>query len=390
MLRQEKKHIENSPIFYLFLILISMNFLGHGSIFCVVFFLWYLLFYKFSTKFDATFYFVLLLSISIMLWSLINFELEEMIKGVNYIALYFVGMNAYKNANQKVVFLKRSLFSIFLGFSLFNIITYFYNMGFGFSLEQRTLLSFWTKEPVAVTLIGLTSSIVVGYSFYGAFIQEKVVIKLITLITLVITVLLNFITATRTPLILLLIVWCVMFIIYFITTKGVNKVKFLTMVVVLFALLGLVFITDMFGVKTYILSLPIWDRFEEAGFTTSRWEISKKHFQLMFDYIFGGSKISEITGSEAHNFIQQTHNLYGIFALLFVILVAISIIIAEIKLIIKKKKNNIEYILMMMYACIFIQIMLEPVLTGYPILLWLMLFVHGATNRYLREGRLLK
>lgn len=383
MTNQDKKKIENSIILYLFIILISMNFLGHGSIFCVVFFMWYIINYNIPTKFDNNFYILMLLFLSVMIASMVHYTIQEVVKSVNYLLLYIIGLHAYRNANDKSMFLSRVLFSLFIGFGLFVVITYFYNLSLGFVTESRIIINFWTNKAISVTLVGLISSVVIGYSFYGLFIQKRMAVKIFTLFVLVVTMLLNFITATRTPLLLLIVVWSCMALLNIVSLDKIKKVRFLASILIFVIVIAFAFVVDLFGVKTYITSLPIWNRFEESGFETSRWEISRQHFKLMFDYPFGGENISTITGGHAHNFIQECYDLYGIFAFVFMVIITISFLKNIINLLKKKNKSDLDYLLIIIYVCVIIQMMLEPVLTGYPILLWIFLFVHGVVSQYL-------
>lgn len=377
------ENIEDSKLFYIMLAVGCMNFLGKGSVVFLVFcFLCIPEIANRKLHLDISFFFTLALTLTILISSLIYYTVFEAVKSVICAGVYFIAYNVYRLSENREKFVKQSIFAIFLGFFANMLITYIYNIG----LERpslRSLYSFWTKELMSVTLVGLLSSVVIGYSFYCLFCTDSVFLKILSLSSLIITLLLNIDTATRTPAALLLLVYSLMLVIYLTDNKN-KTLYYLMSMLFTSAVLMIVYFCDFFGFRSYILSSPMLERLAEEGLETGRFQITAEHFLRMTDHPWGGGFIGEVTGYSAHNYLQEAYDLYGIFAALS--LVGLTFTIAEnvFLLIRKKDKTSVDFLFISMYISMFVQSCLEPVFTGFPVLVWSLLFVHGLASSYLK------
>ena len=377
-----KKNREASLLFCLLITLSCMNFLGRGSIVYFVFALFALLKIHPFIKIDGNFIFAALLTMSIAISSIIFYNVNEFVKSLNYVLLYLIGYNGFISSENKLMFAKRSIFAIFAGFSLNIILTYWFNHEYNFE-GRRLLYSIWTKEFMAVTLVGLLSSIIIGYSFYAIFLCKKYLIKLTGIVSIFVMFLINIQTATRTPIILFAIVYAFLFFLRFFSTNWRKKIKWLALssIVVLVAIA--LYLNNAFGIRAYIISSPIFTRFSSEGIETSRTEIAVYHFNNMLDSLWGGNKISETYGKMAHNFIQEGHDKYGIFATIALLGLTYYFFRNIIRLLFVKEKQQIDYLFISMYVAIIIQICLEPVFDGYPVVVMSLLMIHGIVTAYL-------
>lgn len=374
---------ENNIINYILLTLICMNFLQSGSIVLVVFCLYNFFFVE---KYVNGLMGVLFLMSISMLPIILTGEdafLNEAIKTVNYVLPFFVGFNGYLKAFDKTVYIKRVLFSMFLGYSLQTAFTYLYNLSIG--TENRVLISIWTDERASATLIGLLSAFVIGYSFSIILFGEKKVNKLVCTISIVFVVLINIRTATRTPFLMMLLVAVFFLALMMFEKSSKNKIRYLSFFVFLGLLLFIVLSLNLFGFRDYILSSNLFERFNKEGLETGRIEITKGHFKYMFDYPWGGGNISQLVGMGAHNIWQQCYDMYGIITCFFLLVVTVSIISQLIKLIRLSNKKTVEYSLIGVYFTMLVQMCLEPILTGYPIIFWGLIFIHGITIQYYKD-----
>ena len=148
-------------------------------------------------------------------------------------------------------------------------------------------------------------------------------------------------------------------------------------------LIIMIYQNDIWGIKSYVMSTPIFERFSQEGLETPRIEIATHYFNNMFDSFWGGNKISQSYGRMAHNFIQEGYDKYGVLSLIAMLGLTFNIVANIVKLICMRKKQSIEYLFISMYVAIMIQINLEPVFDGYPVVVMSLIMIHGLISAYL-------
>ncbi len=383
-MKQTKQYIENMPIIYLMIVLFCMNLLGRGSIVCLACGLLSLLLINKHLRFDRT---ALLLLIFTVLSALASFMFEsamEAVKCLNFVIMYLVGSNALRIARDKDTFIRRAIFSMFLGYFLLVALTYFSNLDDVSVSGQRLIRNFWTGEYVSVTIVGLLSSVVIGYFFY-AVISGRAWLRIVGVASIAVVFLVNSMTATRTPIILFAILALVMSAVYIFTSRRSSARPFLFILLIL-AVLGVLYATDTFGIRTVVESTPIYKRFEAEGTQTDRFAVAREYLSIMLDHPFGGSAAYARIGVLAHNFLQQGYDLYGLPAGVILLLLLVLFARNVLTLIRRVDKRPVDYLLISMYIAMIIQAFLEPIFTGYPCFFFSLLFMHGMTNEYLRHA----
>lgn len=371
---------ENNVINYILLTLTCLNFMGRGSLIFLIFCLYN--FFLVDKYLERRWIILIFMSIS-MLISIVAYSEEvrnESIKVLNYALPFIIGYGGYEKATDKIVYIKRTLFFLFLGYSLQIALIYLYNLSLG--TTGRVLISIWTHERATVTLIGLLSSFVIGYSLAVLIFVDSKIHKLISLAGLVFVILINMQTATRTPFMMILLVSSFLLLVLLFSSGQNKKSKYFLLFLVIVLLLYLAFNFNWFGLRDMVLSSPIFDRFETSGIETSRIEIMKVYFNNMLKYPLGGSNVYQSYGRLPHNIWQQCYDDYGFIAAFLMICITVSFISQLFKLIRFKDKQPMDYILISVYLSSTVQLALEPALTGYPILLWTLIFIHGITCRY--------
>lgn len=371
------KPLEKSIVYYLLIVLTCMNFLEQGALICLILGLFCIIKYP---EIEVSFN---MLAISLFVFCIIFTTLlfdkpfNEILKSFNYLLLYIAGKNGFCNAKDKVKFIKNTMFFIFLGFLTQLFLHYLYNQGKTFEEGQRLLYSFWTKQYVSVTLIGLLSAVIIGYAYYGIFICKNKPIKILCILSLVLIAVVNFSTATRTPFLLIAIIFSLMSLIYFIKAKSLKKIRILVTVILLAVIVFIFYNADAFGIKSYVMTTPLFARIEKAGVETSRILIFQEHFKYMPQYPFGGNHIAEIVGKEAHNYLQQSYDRYGIFAFISIIFITAHFIKNIVLLLCRKTDTDCVILIASVFISMFIQCCLEPVFDGYPIEFWFLLMIDG-------------
>lgn len=365
-----------------------MNFLKRGSILFFLFVLWTSFIIVLKNKYvilDKQIIFPFFLSLSIALSSIMYYDITEVVKSLNYVFAFFVGYNLICESKQRLETSLHFITSIYIGFFIYLFLTYLKNNKIGFNKHYRILFEFWDGEIVAVTLIGLLCSVIIGYSFYGIIIQNSKLIKIISSLSIGLVFLINIKTATRTPFILFGCIYLMMVFIYFINVNNKNKMKiiFLFFIFIMISLFAI--FSNTFGIKDYIVESPIFNRIILEGVKTPRNKISENYLQYFFEYMWGGNYIQLRTNHLAHNFILEAHDNYGIISTFALIGITCSFFINTLELIKIKNKISIVYLFISMYVAIFVQMYLEPVFEGYPVLVMCFIFLHGMIVAYLKK-----
>lgn len=371
------KPIEKSFIYYALIILTCMNFMEQGALVCLLLGLFLLVrFPEIEVSFN-TFALISFMLCIIITTLIFDKPFNEIIKSFNYLLIYTAGKNCVTEAKNKTKLIKNTMFSIFIGFFGQLILHYSYNLGKVIPEGQRTLYSFWTKEFISVTLIGLLSAAIIGYAYYGIFICKNKFVKALSICSLILTVMVNLSTATRTPFLLVAVVFPLMSLIYLIKSSYSKKLHILATVLVLFLLAFIFYKIDLFGIKSYVESSPLFARMERSGIETKRVQIFQMYSKYMLDYPFGGNHIAEIVGKEAHNYLQQSYDRYGIFAFAAIMLITLHFFKNIIMLLRRKSDISCVILITSMFISMFIQCCLEPVFDGYPIEFWFLLMIDG-------------
>lgn len=371
------KPIEKSIAYYLLIVLTCMNFFGQGALFCLILGLFCIIKYpeiEISFNMLAITLFVFCIILTTLFF---DKSFNEIPKSFNYLLIYMAGKNGFCNAKDKVKFIKNTMFFIFLGFLTQLFLHYLYNRGKTFKEGQRLLYSFWTKQYVSVTLIGLLSAAIIGYAYYGIFVCKNKPIKILCILSLVLTAVVNFSTATRTPFLLTAIIFSLMSLIYFTKAKSVKKIRILATVILLAVIAFIFYNADVFGIKSYIMTTPLFARIEKTGVETSRTLIFQEYFKYMPQYPFGGNHIAEIVGKEAHNYLQQSYDRYGICAFISIIFITAHFIKNIVLLLRRKTDTDCVILIASVFISMFIQCCLEPIFDGYPIEFWFLLMIDG-------------
>ena len=369
------------------IVLACMNFAESGSIVYLVFGLFvFLRMGKYKTNYDLLFCFVL--SVSVFVSAAAYYSLNEAIKGFIYFLVYVFGNSGYAKAKDKEQFLTRTILSIFLGFLVFVLLTYVYNLDKTLEYEgQRIIYSVWTQGRVAATLVGLLSCVLIGFSCWALLFSKKRKFQLLAIVGIVFVVLLNVRTATRTPFVMALLVYGVMLCVALFSSAIKRKWAMLSSVVMILVVAGILYSIDVWGVREYIESSPLFARFASESLETSRWEILIVHLKMAPSYLWGGGNIERITGKGAHFYLQQFYDRFGLIAAIPLLLLSVSFLRNIWRLVCLRKKNRLDMLLLCMYLSMLVQCCLEPVFTGYPVLFWSLLLIHGMANAYLKDRK---
>lgn len=367
--------LNRTNIIYILLCFASMNFFMNGSLILFISCLVSILSFKFIIPKDKCFFLLILFTIFCTL-SIVYFDYpySEIIKSFNYSLIYLMGYFELKRTSNKIQFIKQSLFFIFLGFFIQLFLDFFFN--FNMSLgNSRIYYSFWTGEKVSVTLIGVLCSVIIGYSFYGIFFSKKKFIQIISIFGLFLSFFINFSTATRTPIILFFICYILMIFIFFYSLNFKKKLKFTFIFVIISCILISFYSSNFLNIRSYYENSALYQRFEIEKLETPRFKLMIDHFNNIFKYPLGGGFSTEVVGQIPHNFLQEVGDTYGILPFICMLLFLFSYIINLIKIIFVKNKKDYHYLIISLGIALLLQSLLEPIISGYPLILWIMILL---------------
>ena len=358
-----------------------MNFMGNGAAILLLCSFFAILSFRIYIKIDDVFVLLISLFSGVLLSSILFGKVDDVLKSFNFLFPYFIGYSGCVASEDKDEYVKKSNLAVFMGFGIYLIFICYYN--YDKFAGSRLFINPWTNQLMLATIAGLISSVVIGYSFYGLFISKNVALKIISVVLLVLAIILNLNTATRTPIVMLLIVYVLGTISYLIgAEKKENKIR-------TYGIITLICATSFFLytllLKDYVYESFLYERISNQGIETSRIQIMYDHFKYMFDYLWGGGQISILANNLPHNFIQEGHDLYGIVVFVALLFIFIRGALKCGHLFFKRNKSSIDNLMFCFYLSVLVQMCMEPVFRGYPQLFWVFLLVDGVYDGYYKK-----
>lgn len=387
MLTSKKRNIIN--IENLILFAASLNFLMQGSLLFVVFiFIWIIRNFNTPLLFNAQMLILICLFtgmiISILLFGQGKQSLFETIKACIYIGVYFCGYNTVYNETLQEKYIEKIIFVFYFSSLLYLILIFLYNLSLGFQ-GGRVLYNIWTRQPVSVTLIGAVSSLIIAVSIYICF-AKKLIYKVLSIIAWGFVLYLNGETATRTPWILSFVSLMVALIIFIL-----KKRKYLFGVLSFFVIGGIIgSILLLYNLNenfyNFLNSIPVVNRILESGLSTSRVEETLNYISGMFNFLWGGNVASKQLGTILpHDIWLEMYDTFGFLASISLIIITVDMVIKAIELMKNKYSFKFSFMIIIFYFTLILQCALEPLVSGSPIIIWQLLFLHGLICRYIRE-----
>lgn len=350
--------------------LACFNFIGRGPVVFFVFCL-YAIFKTKGVRWNRTCILYLSLSIFAVIASIIYFDTNEVVKSLMYFLSFIAGYRLVTISKEDAFLIRQLVFFATLGFIAYlafvgylNIIVLGHTAGF------RLMVNPWNGVETPATIFGLLACVPISYSFYCFFCQKNNILKLLGVVFLVIALWVNMETATRTPFVLMGVVYAVMFLVLFKTQNRRSSVKVVLLIALVVVLWNAFFFTDLS--KTIL-----FERFSENRLESSRWDIMKVYLDHMWEYPWGGGFVEKNYHTMSHNFLQEAYDTYGVLFALPLLLVFAGVFVRFIRLAAAKWKNRVSLLFLSLYIGVFLQLMMEPVIVGYPQLIWVYFMVDG-------------
>ncbi len=326
---------------------------------------------------DSNLLWSVLLTLGAVMASMLFYPYTEAGKALLFAGTCMAGFLNYDRAKDKARYICRVCGVLFLAYLTQVGLLLLYNRGIAHR-PQRVLYSLWAEKRISVTCVALLCSVVTGYCAYLLLERRQ---RLLALAGLACVLILNVMTATRGP-----------FVIFGMTlvaalvygwAKGSPKLgRWLLGAGVAAAAVR----WDVFGLGSAVSDSAIFFRFLEEGLQSGRLTLARHHAKAMFSYMWGGEQLTALYGYP-HNYLQNAHDRYGFLALVAVAGLTVNFARVYVGLW-RLRKASVGALLLMLYTAILPQMLMEPVLTAYPLIFWNFMFIHMLATRYLQEGRI--
>lgn len=309
-----------------------------------------------------------------------------------FLLSYLSGSVFINNKDQRNRLLYLFILSIALGFILHAILNVWYTLNNYDGYIDRNLYDFWSGERQVATHIGTWCIPILGLSYYAFFYKSaskvEKILKFIIIINIILAIYVNLVTATRTPVIVLIIIFILGSIIE-LSRKDriIKKIRLVAFIFILFISSLIIFQTNTFGIKRLILDSSLVQRIiwnYENNFnllSNARFERQLYALQHFSDSFFGGYNLREVIG-QLHNFWLDTYDMVGFIPLIFLVIFTAYNLLNAYKLI---KSNHVEkklkYIVIGLYIAFYLQFMVEPIIEGEQSILAMYLFVCGCISK---------
>lgn len=272
----------------------------------------------------------------------------------------------YSNTKKIENNIKKCILSIAFGTFTHAMLNYFNNLN---SLN-RNITDFWTKESSAATLQGTFVVMILSLIFYYIFCEKKYIKKIILIICSTLSIMFLTLIGTRTPLIIMLIVFFLEFILYMILNNKIKKhIKLIFGIIILIIIGFYAYDKNIYNIKNYIEESNLYLRLGEKDIKSSdtmRFETQLLAIKSLINNPFGTKdKIGNL--QYAHNMWFDIGKDVGIIPFMFLLIYTLNSIISILKIIKNKEyTKNYKIFISSIYLGILISFCIEPILQGIP------------------------
>ena len=370
----ENKYIET--LINVLLMLMGINFMHFGQLFLPVVCFLIFIANRFVFKVNKPIVFVILCLFAVSFYYF-SYQLGfYSVMGFTLPMAYYIGSNIKEPSFEKV---KKIIFLLAFSMGIHLAINFIYNFatrGLERILHSSSHRDVWVQDIVSSTAMAVDLNILMGSLYYCLFYEKKKAIRYFALSLFVFDMIYCLIMGRRTPLLLLLITFTVVFLYdAFIAKRVSNRVRrvFLCLagtVLLLFVGFIIAYTNNIGNCREFLDQFYIITKLKNGLIDYTRIEPWLKGVQLMPKYFWGGQKISAELGIQVHELWIDIYDYAGIISYLLMIVYSLCYLGVMIKTI--KQRDNVtnrNTLFIGLFLCIGIQMFLEPVMTGESIFL---------------------
>ena len=300
---------------------------------------------------------------------------------------YYIGGRLNKSADN----IKKLIYLIALGMGAHVLL----NMAYDFTIYGTDLFNhtshydIWLQDEAMPTAVATNYMIITGCVYYLLLKENNKKLKFGILGVYLVMMIYNITVGRRTPILMLGITLAVGVVFDFFVFDGNKKIlkKALILFLMIVLLIGIVWIIDLFGIRSTLYNMPFIMKFREYGLDTRRFDIMINGIKMMPHYLWGGQYISGLMEIQIHDLWLDIYDYAGIVPFVLMIVFTVYEIVCFIKLLINKKiSSDFKILLIGVYAACLVQAMLEPLMTGASIFLICMVMMFAATDTISAEA----
>ena len=379
-------------ISYMLLYMFALNFMNMESRIILLLFL-VIVIWKEKGKINITKNAIIILLFSFTFYGISTIYHSEMITFyvLPYLGGPFMGyvcgyvMMKY-NRNNPSVHLKKIIYIIIFGRFTHGALNFFASHGYKNVIRNGN--DFWTKSVIAATGQGALITMMISLLFYSIFILKKnqIVEKYLVISCVFFSALNNFKSASRTAILIMIIVFLVCFIyMVFISKESIKKkIVFLLMFLMCTFTCVVSYNYDLINVRTKWENTALYQRINTSTDFEKGDENRKKMYvdavKVGITHPFGDGTLNT-----AHNFWLDILKQTGWIPFTFCIWLTVNIV-KNWLFIMKNKKTNrgLKYFLLSVNTAILINFAVEPIMKGMPYYFVSFCIIAGAMDRYIK------
>lgn len=398
VLRLETRWMKNA-LLYALLFLAAMNFQAKFFYFVFISFLAMIVFQR-GLKANIPSLIYLVLGIVMAVYNAGEGVLS-MIRCFAPFCFYLVGMNVASETVQRdpdaVQTVQKQGYSVLMAIALGSfahyIVNFIYNSGASIGRNTRDI---WTGAAMAATGQSAMACLMMGMAVAMLFYPFKKRQRLAALACIALILLYNLSLATRTLLVILLILLCTAFAVHVrLCGGGYQITRYLMGFGVLVAGVAAAYGLNIGGLRDYVMESMFFERFGESlmMLTSNSGRMAAK---LAFirnapQYPFGGLHLRR-RFSYAHDLLLDGYDEYGLLGLipLAAILITGTLQLCRIMRY-PTFSREFKLALLLMYAAVLLEFMVEPILAGMPWLFSCYCLINGCMTgmnwMHVRDGK---
>lgn len=384
--KQNNKLFSLSELIVLFfLFLAALNFLNRFAVCVFIAFAVFLAFCGNYIKVSNEIVLLLLFSLTLLIfWGQGHSSITAMLRTFTYPMCFLIGYN-FPNKNTDLLSRERTFKTISVILALGTWLHLMLNFVINFENEEETrnTVDFWIGSELAATGQATLACLMIAVAVATLFSKNKVWVKILAAVALVLAFYYNLILAGRSMFFLLFVAAAVALIYFMKSGNKLNRtIIVLLCVAVVVVACVIIYNNNLFGIKDIIEESNFYNRFfnELSEEKTEDYRGSRKleYLKYLIDYPFGGGHINSIVDGYAHDLYLDTYDEAGIFACLIIIIIVGSFAVKTFKVL---RSKQISFGTKQMLLCLFVVLNLvfwmEPILAGMAWLLSCFCILYG-------------
>ena len=386
----ENKYI--NLLINLLLFLVGINFFHYGQLLLPIICLILFIDNRLDFKVNSVKVFVILCLFGVSFYAF-SYKLGfYSVMGFTLPMAYYIGSNIKakdENSVKKVIYLLAISMALHVVLnSVYEIIVHGKH-GFFFSSSHYDI---WTRDKIVSTAIAVDIDLLLACFYYLLFHETNMKIKVRCFAILAEAMFYLIVIGRRTQLLILVIVMFVSFLYEALITKTINSKQRKQLlgisisVLIIFLLLLIMYSFNLFGFKAFVEELKLVQKLKRGLISDERIKVFFDSVKLLPLHLFGGQKISEILGIQIHHFWLDIYDYAGIVPFLLICLYSLHYLNTFIMILRDQKINNsFKTLIIGLFVCIFIQMNLEPMMTGASIFVIISVIIGTLNERIVHE-----